>query len=87
MTQQCYWHVIIHIGKRKLSAIYILFCLQILRKLLNLDQTQEQRDTRHFSIGPMINITVRRNYLYEDAFEKLSLENGNKIYLIINGIT
>ena len=30
----------------------------------------------HFFDGSEIRIGVRRNYLYEDAFEKLSLENG-----------
>ena len=29
-----------------------------------------------FNTGPMIAVRARRPYLYEDAFEKLSIENG-----------
>jgi hypothetical protein len=64
----------------KYSMGTTFFLIQILQKLLHLDQIQEQRDSRHFSVGPMINITVRRNYLYEDAFEKLSPENGKLLH-------
>ena len=42
-----------------------------------------QGEIRHLVGGPSIQITVRRNYLYEDAFEKLSLENGQFHVLIL----
>ena len=32
----------------------------------------------HFMGRHSINIKVRRNYLYEDAFERLSVENGER---------
>lgn len=32
-------------------------------------------------VGSNIHITIRRNYLYEDAFEKLSVENGKYFIL------
>lgn len=28
-----------------------------------------------------VNITIRRNYIYEDAYDKLSPENGKQTYL------
>jgi len=34
--------------------------------------------------GPAINVSVRRNYLYEDAFDKLSPENGKRGRVINN---
>lgn len=39
-----------------------------------------QATARNFLQGPFIQISVRRNYLYEDAFEKLSPENGKTIF-------
>lgn len=32
-----------------------------------------------FLSGPAINVMIRRNYIYEDAFEKLSKDNGKII--------
>lgn len=40
------------------------------------DRIDNQSEVRHFMGGPMINVNIRRNYLYEDAFEKLSVQNG-----------
>lgn len=40
------------------------------------DKMNHQMTARNFLHGPSINIMVRRNYLYEDAFDKLSPENG-----------
>jgi len=53
--------------------------------LLN-NKLEYQNIDAHFMVGSNIHITIRRNYLYEDAFEKLSIENGNsytRIYLFI----
>lgn len=49
---------------------------QILQKLINKDKEENQGDVHHFLSGPNINVSIRRNYIYEDAFEKLSPENG-----------
>jgi len=48
--------------------------------LLN-NKVEYQNADSHFMVGSNIHITIRRNYLYEDAFEKLSVENGE--YIII----
>lgn len=39
------------------------------------DKVQQQSEA-NFLRGPSISVMVRRNYIYEDAFDKLSLENG-----------
>lgn len=49
----------------------MLFQTKILK-----DKMEHQGEGSHFLQGPSIQISVRRNYLYEDAFDKLSLENG-----------
>lgn len=46
--------------------------------LLN-DKVEYQNADSHFMVGSNIHITIRRNYLYEDAFEKLSVENEPEI--------
>ena len=38
---------------------------------------EHQTSANQFGLGPAINISVRRNYLYEDSFEKLSPDNGD----------
>lgn len=35
-----------------------------------------------FNEGPMINVTIRRTHIYEDAFEKLSPSNGTYLCFI-----
>ena len=63
--------------------MYIYQCsLQIFHKMVQQDRVENQGEMRHFMGGPMININVRRNYLYEDAFEKLSVQNGTFTMLI-----
>ena len=37
---------------------------------------EHQGQVVNFGLGQTISIAVRRNYLYEDAFEKLSPDNG-----------
>lgn len=39
------------------------------------DRMQQQTEL-NFPYGPMIHLNIRRNYIYEDAFEKLSIDNG-----------
>ena len=50
--------------------------MQIFRRLVNQDHNEHQGEMRYLTTGGTIRIVVRRNYLYEDAFEKLSPENG-----------
>lgn len=42
---------------------------------IQLDKIQHQREA-NFLVGPFIEVKIRRNYIYEDAFEQLSLENS-----------
>lgn len=45
------------------------------------DKSELQGEVSAFLHGPSIQISVRRNYLYEDAFEKLSSENEPEMRL------
>lgn len=50
--------------------------VKILQTLISIDRTQHRGDPNTFNImGNTIQIVIRRNYIYEDAFEKLSPEN------------
>lgn len=46
----------------------------VFQSLIYKDKAEQQGEMPHFML-PAIQISVRRNYLYEDAFEKLSPEN------------
>ena len=49
---------------------------KILQTLIAIDRTQQRGDPNTFNVmGNTIQIVIRRNYIYEDAFEKLSPEN------------
>ena len=43
------------------------------------DKMQQQGES-NFLRGPSIQVMIRRNYIYEDAFDKLSLDNGQLLY-------
>jgi len=47
----------------------------VFHNLIQRDKQDHQGDGANFLQGPSINILARRNYIYEDAFEKLSPEN------------
>ncbi|XP_046334142.2 ubiquitin-protein ligase E3C-like [Haliotis rufescens] len=49
--------------------------VKILQRLINADKEESQGDMSNFMMGPSINVMIRRNYIYEDAFDKLSPEN------------
>ncbi|XP_041360114.1 ubiquitin-protein ligase E3C-like [Gigantopelta aegis] len=49
--------------------------VQILQHLINADKEEHQGDMSNFMVGPSVSVMIRRNYIYEDAFEKLSPEN------------
>lgn len=53
----------------------------VFQSLIYRDKTEQQGELTHFMQGPSIQISVRRNYLYEDAFEKLSPENEPELRL------
>lgn len=50
--------------------------VRILQKLIEKDKQSNYGESHHFMIpGSTIDLVIRRNYIYEDAFEKLSFEN------------
>ncbi|XP_033208401.1 ubiquitin-protein ligase E3C [Belonocnema kinseyi] len=53
----------------------------VLQSLIYRDKLDQQGELTHFMQGPSIQISVRRNYLYEDAFDKLSPENEPEMRL------
>lgn len=59
------------------NKVYV-FYIQILQKLIAKDKEENQGDAHQFMSGPSINVMIRRNYIYEDAFEKLSQNNGRQ---------
>jgi len=48
----------------------------VFHQLIQQDKLEHQGHAVNFGVGQTISISVRRNYLYEDAFEKLSPDNG-----------
>lgn len=56
--------------------------VQIFHQLLRKEKHIHQSDGYHFGLpGTAIQIQARRNYIYEDAFEKLSLDNEPNLKL------
>jgi ubiquitin-protein ligase E3 C len=55
----------------------------VFQSLVLKDKLEHQGEHSHFLQGPSIQLAVRRNYLYEDAFDKLSPENG-KLTVVCN---
>ncbi|XP_054278815.1 ubiquitin-protein ligase E3C-like [Macrosteles quadrilineatus] len=55
----------------------------VFQSLVLKDKISYQSMARNFLHGPSINIMVRRNYLYEDAFDKLSPENEPELRLVM----
>lgn len=53
----------------------------VFQSLVYRDKLEQQGELTHFMQGPSIQISVRRNYLYEDAFDKLSPENEPEMRL------
>ncbi|KAJ8686743.1 hypothetical protein QAD02_022537 [Eretmocerus hayati] len=53
----------------------------VFQSLINRDKCEQQGELTDFMMGPSIHISVRRNYLYEDAFDKLSPENEPEMRL------
>ena len=57
-----------------MDIIFVFF--KILQNLIIVDKQDNQGDLVNFGMGHSIDINIRRNFIYEDAFEKLSPENG-----------
>ena len=55
--------------------------VMVFQSLIFRDKLEQQGELTHFMQGPSIQISVRRNYLYEDAFDKLSPENEPEMRL------
>ncbi|XP_014207134.1 ubiquitin-protein ligase E3C [Copidosoma floridanum] len=53
----------------------------VFQTLIHRDKCEMQGELSHFMQGPSINVSIRRNYLYEDAFDKLSPENEPEMRL------
>lgn len=56
--------------------MFLFLAIQILQRLIIKDREEHQNDLSQFMPGQAISVTIRRNYIYEDAFEKLSSQNG-----------
>jgi ubiquitin-protein ligase E3 C len=50
----------------------------VFSSLVTKDKMEHQGDLAAFGEGQCINLQVRRNFLYEDSFDKLSVDNGNR---------
>ena len=61
--------------------------VQLFQNLVARDKEDHQGDRVNFLQGKAIHVNIRRNYIYEDAFDKLSPENGNRfqrfLYLVL----
>ena len=51
--------------------------VQVYNLLLQEDKKEQQRGSGWGAGETNINLRIRRDYIYEDAFDKLRLENGN----------
>lgn len=58
-----------------IKHVSILF--KVLNMLIHQNKTEQQSGADFLQGGSSINIRVRRGYFYEDAFDKLSPQNGN----------
>ena len=54
----------------------LYFLDQVFHNLVGKDRDENQGEISHFLQGKAIHIHVRRNFIYEDAFDKLSQDNG-----------
>eukprot|EP00090_Calanus_glacialis_P033719 TRINITY_DN5609_c0_g1_i7.p1 TRINITY_DN5609_c0_g1~~TRINITY_DN5609_c0_g1_i7.p1 ORF type:complete len:730 (-),score=261.08 TRINITY_DN5609_c0_g1_i7:104-2266(-) len=53
----------------------------VFQNLIQRDKQEHQGDRVNFMQGPHIDLLVRRNYIYEDSFEKLSRDNEPNLRL------
>jgi hypothetical protein len=50
--------------------------VQVLNLLIQQNKSEQQQGADFLQNGSTINIRIRRDYIYEDAFEKLSAQIG-----------
>jgi hypothetical protein len=50
--------------------------VQVFNLLIQQNKSEQQQGAEFFQSGSAINVRIRRDYIYEDAFEKLSSQNG-----------
>ena len=53
--------------------------VHLFQNLVARDKEDHQGDRVNFLQGKAIHVHIRRNFIYEDAFEKLSPDNGNDL--------
>ena len=60
------------------ALVWRPFCLllQLLQRILSRDRQGSQGDLHGFMMGPAIDVSINRNYIYQDAFEKLGQDKG-----------
>ena len=56
--------------------------VHLFHNLVARDKEDHQGDRVNFLQGKAIHVHIRRNFIYEDAFEKLSSDNGKTNYLL-----
>ena len=55
--------------------------VHLFQNLVARDKEDHQGDRVNFLQGKAIHVHIRRNFIYEDAFEKLSPDNGNDLLI------
>ena len=57
---------------------FILLCslFQLLQRIIAKNRTESQGELHNFMMGPAIDVTVNRNYIYQDAFDQLTEDKG-----------
>ena len=50
--------------------------MQVLNLLIHQNKIEEQQGAEFLQNGSTINVRIRRDYIYEDAFEKFNPQNG-----------
>ncbi|XP_028519047.1 ubiquitin-protein ligase E3C-like [Exaiptasia diaphana] len=50
--------------------------VMLLQRIINKDRNYAQGELQNFMMGPSIDITIHRKYLYQDAFDALSEERA-----------
>ena len=53
----------------------------VFQNLISRDKQEHQGEMVSFMQGPHINLSIRRNYIYEDSYDKLSKSNEPNIKL------
>src|SRR6218665_2043029 len=78
----CYCYVLVAFVILLVNKVMILILcplVQVFHRLVYQDKQESQGSNHVFGMGHSISILIRRSHLYEDAFEKLSSENGQAV--------